>query len=107
MRGNWLGVSVALLIGCGGRIDTGDDGGPPPVPGVSSDDADAAGRSVSNTTPSQGNSGFDICPPDPPEVGTACSVSYACAYSVPASPSTCQRFTCDPAGHWQGTAGSC
>ena len=104
MRGNWVWASAALLVACGGRIDIGDDGGPPPAPGASSEDAGTA----SGGNPSgQNSSGFDICPPDPPEVGTACSVSYACAYPITASPSTCQRFTCDAAGHWQGMSGGC
>ena len=95
MRITWL--SFVLLIACGGRVaTTGEDGGPSASASSAYDDAG-------------GSNDFPICPPDPPAVGSACTIpsDQGCAYVVLSATTTCKAFVCDSSGHWQGAMGGC
>jgi hypothetical protein len=90
---------AALLTACGGRVATGEDGGPSQIANpLLGDDAGLGG------------SNFPICPPDPPAVGSACAIPAleGCRYELLSNGTTltCQAFICQK-GMWQSAAGGC
>jgi len=106
---SWIVCGVVVLVACGGRIAGGGDGGAGPTgsgSGSSSSSSGAPGSGSGGGAPSSGDASFPVCPPDPPGVGTPCTVGpgQGCAY---VDGTACQSFVCDSNGDWQSTTAGC
>jgi hypothetical protein len=90
-------VVIGLLVGCGGRVTGGADGGEP-----SSSSGDDAGE-TSDPGSDGGDPSFAVCPATEPVVGASCSyysssTIMVCIYETTPS---CVAYECDTTRHWQ------
>jgi hypothetical protein len=99
----WNGWAIVVALGaCGGRVDSGGDGG-----STGTVTPPAEGGSASGSGSGSGSGGISVCPTDPPTPGTTCTDpgQQGCAYVNVGS--SCAAFICDDNGVWQSTTEGC
>lgn len=88
MEAPWF-AALALIAACGGRVSEPDGGAPAPQASNGSHDSGSVPGDLGAA-----DSGFEVCPADPPQLGTACDLAphTGCAYVEFQGP--CESFLC-------------
>jgi hypothetical protein len=100
----FCGLFVAFVVGCGGTVAGGGDGGTSTAPGGD------AGDGGTTTLPSGDGGTSASCPPSAPSSGSTCPAALAnvdCEYGTDPRVHCNTDFVCQPSGTWaEATAGT-